>query len=222
MPDWLTNTFTDSTTLSTNVLVTRLLAAFAFGCTAAAVHYMTAPRNRVTDRSFLATMVMLAILIAVVTIVIGNNIARAFSLAGVLAIVRFRSVVSDTRDTAFVIYAVVTGLAVGSGYFLEPFLVTPLFMLAAWMFRSDAGVKLPSHGSLILRYSTTQPLDDKIQELLSKHVPGHHLTGLSTARSGSAYEFVYSIQLPPADKVFALVNELARIEGMQGVEIKGP
>src|SRR5438874_12354083 len=50
-----------------------------------------------------------------VTQVIGNSVARAFSLVGALAMVRFRTVVNDTRDTAFVIFAVVVGMAVGAG-----------------------------------------------------------------------------------------------------------
>ena len=50
---------------------------------------------------------LLTILIAMVTMVIGNNMARAFGLVGALSIVRFRTVVEDTRDTAFVIFAVV-------------------------------------------------------------------------------------------------------------------
>ena len=50
---------------------------------------------------------LLSILIAMVTQVIGDNIARAFSLVGALSIVRFRTVVRDTQDTAYVIFAVV-------------------------------------------------------------------------------------------------------------------
>ena len=49
-----------------------------------------------------------------VTQVIGDNVARAFSLVGALSIVRFRTVVRDTQDTAYVIFAVVVGMAVGA------------------------------------------------------------------------------------------------------------
>jgi hypothetical protein len=46
--------------------------------------------------------------------VIGDNVARAFSLVGALSIVRFRTVVRDTQDTAYVIFAVAVGMAVGA------------------------------------------------------------------------------------------------------------
>ena len=57
---------------------------------------------------------MLAIMIALVTQVVGNNAARAFSLVGALSIVRFRTVVRDIEDTAFVIFAVAIGMAAGA------------------------------------------------------------------------------------------------------------
>ena len=66
--------------------------------------------------SFVATLVLLTILIAMVTQVIGDNIARAFSLVGALSIVRFRTVVRDTQDTAYVIFAVAVGMAVGANH----------------------------------------------------------------------------------------------------------
>jgi hypothetical protein len=168
----------------------------------------------------LSTLVLLAVLIAVVTRVIADNVARAFSLAGVLAIVRFRTVVDDTRDTAFVIYAVVTGMAAGNGLYWEPMLATPLVMLAAWLFRPTPIPKPPSHGLLILRLTAGRPADERVEGMLKKYLKDYHLIGVSTARGGSALDVSYAIQLPVADKVFALVNELGRVEGVQGVEVK--
>ena len=69
-----------------------------------------------TTSSFTVTLVLLSILIAMVTQVIGDNVARAFSLVGALSIVRFRTVVRDTQDTAYVIFAVAVGMAVGAAH----------------------------------------------------------------------------------------------------------
>src|SRR4026209_160607 len=65
------------------------------------------------------------------TQVIGDNIARAFGLVGALSIVRFRTVVEDTRDTAFVIFAVVVGMAIGAGYSIVAGVRLPAVLLAA-------------------------------------------------------------------------------------------
>src|SRR6185295_3365833 len=64
--------------------------------------------------SLQSTLVLLSILIATVTQVVGESPARAFSLVGALSIIRFRTIVQDTEDTAFVIFAVVMGMAAGA------------------------------------------------------------------------------------------------------------
>jgi hypothetical protein len=64
---------------------------------------------------FPGTLVLLCVLIAMVTQVIGDNVALAFSLVGALSVVRFRTAVRDTKDTAFVIFAVAVGMAIGAG-----------------------------------------------------------------------------------------------------------
>lgn len=201
-------------------LIVQLAIASFFGCVTAAIHYFTSPASRRADRSFSVTLVLLAIFIAVLTIVIGNNQARAFSLVGVLAIVRFRTVVEDTRDISFVIFAVVVGMAVGGGFYIEAILVTPFVIAAAWFFRPLPIPKPASHGMLILRLAAGRPVDERVEQTLKLFIKDYHLIGLSTARGGAALDASYTIQLPSADKVFSLVHELGRIEGVQGVEIK--
>src|SRR4029453_19217010 len=94
-------------------ILTRLVIAMAFGGLVALVYRRTRPPDDVVA-SFSVTLVLLTILIALVTQVIGDSVARAFSLVGALSIVRFRTVVRDTQDTAYVIFAVVVGMAVGA------------------------------------------------------------------------------------------------------------
>ena len=150
MPDFLRQAVGESH-LPTGTLALRLGAAFALGLLAAGIYACACNRGeRRPERSFLATLVLLSLLIALVTLVIGDNVARAFSLVGTLAIVRFRTVVEDTRDTAFVIYAVACGMCAGSGYFLGPIASAPLVLIATWLFsgakkeKADAAPSRPS------------------------------------------------------------------------------
>ena len=91
----------------------RLIVAMVMGGMVAAIYRRTRYASQTTS-SFTVTLVLLSILIAMVTQVIGDNVARAFSLVGALSIVRFRTVVRDTQDTAYVIFAVAVGMAVGA------------------------------------------------------------------------------------------------------------
>tara|TARA_Y100000748_G_scaffold299401_1_gene296179 strand:- start:719 stop:1414 length:696 start_codon:yes stop_codon:yes gene_type:complete len=66
------------------------------------------------SQSFMLTIVFVTIIVAMVMMIIGNNIARAFALVGALSIIRFRTVIKDTKDTAFVFLALAAGMASGT------------------------------------------------------------------------------------------------------------
>ena len=71
------------------------------------------------SQSFVVTIILVGVVVAMVMMVIGNNLARAFALVGALSIIRFRTVVKDTKDTAYVFFALAAGMAAGtSNHFL--------------------------------------------------------------------------------------------------------
>jgi len=117
MPDFLARATQPLPVGAIDVLV-RLVLSMLFGGLVTLIYRATRPADEVAP-SFTVTLVLLCILIALVTQVIGDNVARAFSLVGALSIVRFRTVVRDTQDTAFVIFAVAVGMASGPAAGLE-------------------------------------------------------------------------------------------------------
>jgi hypothetical protein len=206
-------------------LALRLSVSFAMGLLAAGVYAVACKSGgRRPETSFLATLVLLSLLISLVTLVIGNNVARAFSLVGTLAIVRFRTVVEDTRDTAFVIFSVACGMCAGGGYFLGPLACAPLVLAAAWLFSGRKEEKkavggLPA-GRLRLRVSSAMSVEGALKNALDKHLPTHRLLELATARGGSALDATYAVEVPPPDLMYVLVKLLSAIEGVQEVEVK--
>jgi Domain of unknown function (DUF4956) len=114
------------------VVLGRLLVSAILGAIVAWIYQRTRPASH-TSSSLAVTLVLLSILIAMVTQVIGDSVARAFSLVGALSIVRFRTVVRDTADTAFVIFAVVVGMAVGASHVLVALIGIAVVGVAAWL-----------------------------------------------------------------------------------------
>jgi uncharacterized membrane protein YhiD involved in acid resistance len=164
----------------------------------------------------------LTIIIALVTMVIGDSIARAFGLVGALSIVRFRTVVEDTRDTAFVIFAVAVGMAIGAGYLLLAAVGLPAVLIAALLMQ----VLLPeaSNGSgtstLIVRIGLGHDPDVLLNKVFTEHLSKSRLVGTGTARQGAMLELTYQVRLRNPNTVFTFVAELNRVEGVQGVEIR--
>lgn len=219
MPGWLIDSLHHEVELSPEVLCVRLLAAFTLGLIAAALYRVTTHGGQ--GRGFLGTLVLLAVLIAVLTLVIGSSVARAFSLVGALAIVRFRTVVEETRDTAFVIFAVASGMACGAGFPLAAAAATPLVALAAWLFRPEGNGRVgPTEAMLMVRLGVGPGTEARVLEVLQQVVPGHRLRGLTTVRGGAALEYQYLVAIRSDDQAMEVVGRLTGVEGVQAVELK--
>ena len=86
--------------------------------------YRHTHRGTSYSQSFILTMFMMAVATAVVMMIIGSNIARAFSLVGALSIIRFRTAVKDPRDTGFLFAAMIAGMGCGTGFYLASMALT--------------------------------------------------------------------------------------------------
>ena len=95
-----------------NVLLSLVLA-FVLGQILAWVYYFT-HSGLSYSRTFVQSLVLITVVVAIIMAVIGNNIITAFGLMGALAIIRFRNVVKDTRDIVFIFCAQEVGMAAGS------------------------------------------------------------------------------------------------------------
>lgn len=91
----------------------HIVSAAGLGAGIAALYAWARPRGR-GMAGLASTLMLLAPLIAMVTIGVGDSVATAFTLVGTLAIVRFRTSIRDPQDTAYVIFAVAVGVAAGN------------------------------------------------------------------------------------------------------------
>ncbi len=86
-----------------------------------------------TRRGFLHALVLLPLVASSVTLIIGNNIVRAFGLIGAVSIIRFRTVIKNPRDMAFVFMAITLGMASGSALPIIGLFSLGLFAAIAWV-----------------------------------------------------------------------------------------
>src|SRR5206468_843687 len=199
----------------------RLLVSLALGCVVAWIYRRTRKASEISA-SFPITLVLLAVLIAMVTQVIGDNVARAFSLVGALSIVRFRTVVRDTQDTAYVIFAVVVGMAVGARYPWVAVIGIVVVGLAAFVMMSGVTMRSSSQPDLLLslRVGLGHDLEKLLGGALDAHLQARELMSISTARQGVSLDVIYQTRLRPDGSADDLVKALNRIEGVQSVQLR--
>jgi uncharacterized membrane protein YhiD involved in acid resistance len=202
----------------------RIIAAVLLGGAVAWIHARSTSGNRESRIALQATLVLLAGLIAMVTQVIGDNVARAFSLVGALSIVRFRTVVRDTRDTAFVIFAVAVGMAVGaqapwaaiSGIVV---LGATALVLSKREGAMNTGAEEDEGYRLIVRTSADFDFEQTAGAIADKHLDNRRIASLRTAKQGACVDHAFSATLRKEADVPELIRVLNRIEGVQEVKL---
>mgnify|MGYP001366762172 CR=1 FL=1 len=99
-------------------VILNLIIAFFLGFIISLIYKKT-HKGLSYSQSFVLTIIFVSVIVSMVIMVIGNNLARAFALVGALSIIRFRTVVKDTKDTAYIFWSLAAGMASGTGsYFL--------------------------------------------------------------------------------------------------------
>ena len=221
MPTWLQNSLNTAGHAPPSELLWRISIAFALGCVVALI-YRGTHRAQPIAPTFPRTLVLLSILIAMVTSVIGDNVARAFSLVGALSIVRFRTVVRDTQDTAFVIFAVIVGMASGANHLWVAFIGIGIIALAIFILRprGQAAMWTEAECDLSVRLNAGLRPDQMIEPAMRKHLQQFEVLSVGTAKQGTALEITYRIRFRTTSAPLDLVSELSKTEGVQNVEVQ--
>lgn len=198
----------------------RAGVALLCGLIVIAIYRSTRPPSHVNS-TFPPTLLLLAVLIAIVAQVIGNNVALAFSLVGALSIVRFRTVVRDTQDTAFVIFSVVIGMAAGVGAFTVAAIGLVTGGLAAAIMRTKSGGGwTDSDASLLIRVNLGADPTKLLTPTFQKFLAESDVTGVVTAKQGAAIDYTYRVRLKSEVHPSSLVKELNQLDGVQTVELR--
>ena len=222
MFDALKAPFVNGSPISVTEILARLVVAAIFGGLVAFVYRRS--RNEIDiSPTFPPTLVLLSILIAMVTQVIGDNVARAFSLVGALAIVRFRTVVRDTQDTAFVILAVVVGMAVGASAPWVAAIGLGLVAVVAIMMKQPAtGDYITGHLPLLvkIRIGLGHDAEALLGSTLDVYFSHRRLESIETTKHGVSIDVAYEAKMREPGTAEQLVRALNRLEGVQGVRVE--
>jgi hypothetical protein len=223
MPDFLTQTLGAGPAIFPLTLLLRALFALVLGGVVVLIYRKSRSPIEQTP-SFPPTLLLMTVLIAVVTQVIGNNAARAFSLVGVLSIVRFRTVVRDTLDTVFVIFAVTIGMAVGADEYWVAVIGIAVVMLALAIVRTapgNLGGTVPSY-LLTVRAGIGQDVAVALEPVLDSHLLDRRLLSICSAKHGAAIDRSFEVHLKGSQDPDALVRAVCLIDGVMSADLTSP
>ena len=209
----LSRAFASDTDVELGAAFVRLVGSLLLGLAVAWIHARARVRSgRPADSSLAGTLVLLTVLLCLTALVVGDNVARAFSIVGALSIVRFRTVVDDTRDTAFVVFAVAVGLAAGAGFFWLPILALPVGAAASMCF-------VRSSHTLAIRATAGFADWTKVESVLAARTAQFTCKGVGTRRGGIEQDRFYDIVVRTQSELPGLLDALHAVDGVLAIEL---
>jgi uncharacterized membrane protein YhiD involved in acid resistance len=199
--------------------VLALLLAFVLGQVIAWTYAWT-HSGLSYSRSFTQSLVLMTLVVSLVMFVIGNSIITAFGLIGALALIRFRNVLKDTRDTVFVFISLVVGMAVGSQRYLVAILGTVALLMVVWYMNITRFGTLGRYdGYLTVRVSRAGLGQRESSDLLARFCRA--IKPISTRQSGEeeSAEFVYQVGLRDRERSPELLTALRGLDHVTHVSL---
>ncbi len=166
------------------------------------------PRRKGTpprQASVVQTQIILAVVGAVVMLVVGNSLARAFGIVGAAGLVRYRAKIDDPKDAGVMLSTLAVGLASGVGLWMLAVFATLFILLVLWMVES---FEPQARQRFLLAVQAENPtaFRPKLEALLSRHRLPFEL------RSSSPDSLTYEVQMPLDKKVDRLSNGILKLD----------
>ncbi|MFC1769962.1 DUF4956 domain-containing protein [Nitrospirota bacterium] len=170
------------------------------------------------SQSFVLTLVFVSIIVASVMMIIGNSLARAFALVGALSIIRFRTVVKDTKDVAFVFFALAAGMAAGtSNYFLAATVTIVMSTVALVLHRINYGAMYKSEFILRFQYDREAGGEDEYTDTIQQYSKLANLLHVESSGDGRYITITYDIVLKDdgaSDDFAAVIDTVAGVSAV--------
>lgn len=202
-----------ATVLEWKSVAIAVVSAAAIGFVISLVYLFTHKKEGYSQ-AFCVSLILLAPIVAMVILVIGNNVATAFSLAGAFALVRFRSAPGDPKDIAFVFLSVTMGLTCGLGKPAFAALAAAILcvIILVLHFTNYAGKKKNTY-ELKITVPETLNYVGAFDETLSKYCAAYRMTRVKSVDFGALFELSFSVTVNDEKEIRKMMDDLRALNG---------
>lgn len=200
-------------------VLTKIAVAFALSFVIA-WFYKKTHKGLSYSQSFVLTLIFLTILISVVMMVIGNSIAKAFTLLGAFTIIRFRTAIKDTRDIAFIFWALVTGMSVGTGnYTIATITTAMLIIIVLFLSKINFGSIRNYDHVLSFVIDAEKTKSDAYKPVFERYLKRETLLNINSRDGGKKIEFTFNITFVNDKEAAEFVTGLKSTFGVEEVNL---
>lgn len=145
--------------------------------------------------SYLVSLILISLIVCLIMVIIGSNIARAFALIGAMSIVRFRNPVKETRDLVYIFASIAIGMSAGTGFYSTTILFAFLFSSVAIIFNNFSFFEKDDLINIISIDLKINQLND-FEKILIQNTSKYKLISHSSLeKNQNINQYVYEIEL---------------------------
>lgn len=182
--------------------------------------YKITHRGTSYTQSFVLTLVLNGMVVALVMMIVGSNIARAFSLVGALSIIRFRNAVKETRDVGFIFFTMAIGMAIGTKFYLLAVVgAVVIGLVVLMMTRLNWFAREATSQILRVVVPNVVPFDRLFDAIFLKYTDSSDLISVDSIQSGMLTELTYSIGIKKSSQIQEFLTEIKKLNGNNKVTL---
>lgn len=171
--------------------------------------YRATHRNVSYSQSYVQTLVILGMIISLIMLVVGSNIARAFALVGALSVIRFRNAIKETRDVGFIFLVMGVGMACGTRFYTLAIVATVAICLVVVVMQRFNWFHLNVQRQVVkVRVPSDDDHTNEIQDVLLRHTSEFELVSMESIQGGALTELLYTVKLRKGTEPATLIAAL--------------
>ena len=185
-----------------------------------AAGYVIANSGRKFSKNFVITVLLLPVIMAIIIPFIATDLKKTLSLAGVFALVRFRSIPGDSKDILYTFFAAAAGLVIGLGSYLVAFVMVVLvslvfiFMTRLW--------KVSDKQILKITIPEDMNYKDAFTDLFEKNLVKWGVKNVKTSNMGTLFTISYWVEPKKDIDTKAFIDDLRTRNGNLNIVIEHP
>lgn len=170
------------------------------------------------SQSFVHVIIITSVLMSLVVMIIGGSLTRAFALVGALSIVRYRTVLKETKDLSFIFSALVFGMACGTGnYLINLFGLFTVVCLIFVLFKFNFAAYVQNDFILNFRIKNDGSAATEYMEIFKNSCENYHLVNMEPSDNNKTIRQTFNVSLKKNVSSYAFISDLNALKAVSEV-----
>lgn len=184
------------------------------------IGYVIANKNRKISKNFVITVFLLPAIMTVVIPFIASDLKKAVSLAGIFALVRFRSIPGDSKDILYVFLSLAVGIVIGLNNYIVAFVLA--IVISVGFIIMQRCWKVDNQQLLKITIPEDMNYKDVFEDIFEKYTNSHMVKNVKTSNMGTLFTISYIIKPKKDMDTKAFIDELRVRNGNLTIVIENP